>query len=144
MLFACVSNSFILLKILCLAKWEVNLVCSCSHRLLSLIESRCDPASNWALKQKTVRWKRLVHETDKLPGCWAKVALLHVWVTAVLWREEVLLWTRLKDEACVCPTTEDGCTELAAVPLHSAQYAIENCVWQVFSPFGFVLSYVYG
>lgn len=38
--FACVFNSFILLKILCLAKREVNFVCSCSHRLLSLTESR--------------------------------------------------------------------------------------------------------
>lgn len=53
MMLACVFNSFVLLKILCLAKWEVNLVCSCSHRLLSLIDSRCDPVSKWALKQKT-------------------------------------------------------------------------------------------
>lgn len=46
-------HSFILLNILCLAKWDVNLVCSCSHRLLSLIESRSDPVSKWALKQKS-------------------------------------------------------------------------------------------
>lgn len=53
MMLACVFNSFVLLKILCLAKWEVNLVCSCSHRLLSLTDSGCDPVSKWALKQKT-------------------------------------------------------------------------------------------
>lgn len=36
-----------------------------------------------------------------------------MWVTPVFWTEEVLLWTPLKDETCVWPNTEDGCTEWA-------------------------------